>query len=558
MAVKTYRLLTAALAGIVLATGATVPALAASAPGADRKSDAVPTPELGWYRCYEIAECATVDLPLDYDQPRGAQIEIAVLRIKAKDQKHKIGSLFLNPGGPGGPATQVALAAPQFLGDSLLAKFDIVGVDPRGIGASTQVKCFESVKAQSEVLSLRNVPFPVGKTEERRYVEGSKLLGEACSTTGAKIAGAMSTAEVARDMDVMRRAVGDQKLNYLGFSYGSILGQYYANMFPDRFRALVIDGVLDPRGWVGSDTKRILDARLRSSEGAYKALIEILRRCDRAGEKYCAFAAGDPVRNFDTITRKLLEKPLVITGDGMTVTITYAVFVNAVLRALYSPNAGAEVTAIAAQIQSAQGGGSTAELSRRIHRAAGYDFPYDNGPEAGLSVVCTDGLHPRDAGMWPAATARRDRAAKYFGRAWGWLDSACARNTWTVRDEDAYTGPFDRRTAAPVLVVGSIWDPATNYAGAVASSRLLPNSRLLSSNNWGHTGYGTGPCVTSKINDYLLTGKPPARGTFCTDAPQPFTEPLPTGQPSTTAASTGKRLPPVATPLPASVLTPGR
>jgi pimeloyl-ACP methyl ester carboxylesterase len=555
MAVKTHRLLTAALAGIVLAAGATVPALAASAPGTDRKTDAVPTPKLGWYACYEIAECATVDLPLDYDQPRGTQIEIAVLRIKAKDQKHKIGSLFLTPGGPGGPATQIALAAPQFLSGSLLQKFDIVGVDPRGIGSSTQVKCFTSVQAQSEVRNLMSVPFPVGRTEERRYVRGSEQLGKACSTTGAKIAGAMSTAEVARDMDVIRRAVGDKKLNYLGFSYGSILGQYYANMFPDRFRSLVVDGVLDPRAWVGTDKKRILDARLRSSEGAHKALIEILRRCDKAGEKYCAFAAGDPVKNFDTITRNLLQKPLVIGDPGATVTVTYAIFIGAVLNALYSPNAGAEVTAIAAQIQQAQSGGSTAALRKRIR---GFDFPYDNGTEASLSVVCTDGLHPRDADLWPAATAQRDRDAKYFGRAWGWLDSACARNTWTVRDEDAYTGPFDHRTAAPVLVVGSVWDPATNYAGAVASSRMLPNSRLLSSNNWGHTGYGTGPCVTARIDAYLLTGKPPARGTFCTDAPQPFTQPLPAGQPSTMAAQSGKRLPPVVTSLPASILTPGR
>jgi len=561
---KTHRLLTAALAGIVLSASAAVPAMAAAA-GFDRTStaesrrvDAVPTPKLGWYSCYDYAECATVKLPLDYDQPRGAKIEIAVLRVKAKDQQHKIGSLFLNPGGPGGSGTDIALAAPYFLSDSLLQRFDIVGVDPRGIAASANIRCFKSVKDQTAVLNLLNVAFPFTKAEENAYVKGSKLLGKACSSTGRPISGAMSTAEVARDMDVMRRAVGDKKLNYLGFSYGTALGQYYANMFPDRFRALVVDGVIDPRAWYGN-TRQILDDRMHSADGAYRALREILTRCDQAGETYCAFSAGDPVENFDIIARKLRAKPLVITDESGTYTITYADFVGGVLGIMYAPDAGDIVTQILADIWAALNGGSTTAVVDRIRAARsgrGYDFPYQNGFEAFSGVTCTDGLHPSDAGTWPAAAARRDRQAPYFGRIWAWVTSQCARNTWTVRDEDAYRGPFNRRTAAPVLVVGSFWDPATNYDSAVASSRLLPNSRLLASNNWGHTGYGTGPCVTAAIDAYLLTGNPPARGTVCTDAPQPFTTPLPTDTVQTLAAGTGKQLPPVAAPRPKSILTP--
>jgi len=187
----------------------------------------------------------------------------------------------------------------------------------------------------------------------------------------------------------------------------------------------------------------------------------------------------------------------------------------------------------------------------------GYDFPYENGFEAGSAVICTDGRHPADAGSWPAATARNDRRAPYFGRAWGWIDSQCAHNTWTVQDEDAYRGPFTKRTAAPVLVVGNFWDPATNYQGAVSSSRLLPNSRLLSSNNWGHTAYGSGVCATTSIDNYLLTGTPPAKGTVCTDSVQPFTVPLPPpGETTTLSSPTGKQRPPVATLIPESLLTP--
>jgi pimeloyl-ACP methyl ester carboxylesterase len=568
MPMKTHRLLTAALAGIVLAAVAVAPGSAAPV-SADRTSrtesrrvDAVPTPELGWYKCYEIAECATTRLPLDYDQPKGATTEIAVLRIKAKDQQRKIGSLFLNPGGPGGSATEFALFAPYFLSDSLLQRFDIVGVDPRGIGASANLRCFKSVKDQTAVLDLMNVPFPYTRAEEQRYVAGSKRLGKACSTTGRPLSGAMSTAEVARDMDVMRRAVGDRKLNYLGFSYGSALGQYYANMFPDRFRSLAVDGVLDPTAWVGN-TRQIIDERLRSSDGAYRALIEILERCDRAGEKFCVFAAGDPVRNFETIARELRAEPIELPdGAGGTFTVTYAIFVSAILGSLYGTDAGQVVTEIAAEVWAALQEGSTAALTERARAAQatkrGYDFPYENGFEASSAVICTDGRHPADAALWPAATARRDQQAPYFGRAWGWIDSQCAHKTWTVQDEDAYRGPFTRRTAAPVLFVGNYWDPATNYRGAVSSSRLLPNSRLLSSNNWGHTAYGSGVCVTTAIDNYLLTGTPPAKGTVCTDSVQPFTEPLPTEEATTLATPTGKQRPPVATLVPESLLTPER
>jgi len=569
MPLKTHRLLTAALAGIVLSASAALPALAVSA-GSDHagsghtskeeshRVDAVPTPQLAWSTCYDYAECATVQLPLDYDQPDGATIDIAVLRVKAKDQQHKIGSLFLNPGGPGGSGREIARAAPFFLSDSLLQRFDIVGVDPRGIAGSTNIRCFSSVEEQAAVLSQLNVPFPYTKTEETAYVKGSKQLGKACSSTGKPVSGAMSTAEVARDMDVIRRAVGDKKLNYLGFSYGTALGQYYANMFPDRFRALVVDGVINPLAWVGN-TQEILDERMHSAEGAYRALHEILTRCDKVGETYCAFAAGDPVKNFDIIAQKLRIKPVVITDETGTYTITYAEFVAGILGLMYAPDAGDTVTQIAAEIWAALNGGSTTALVDRMQAARaskGYDTPYQNGFESFSGVVCTDGLHPADAGTWPAVAARRDREAPYFGRQWAWVTSQCARDTWTVRDEDAYRGPFNRRTAAPVLVVGSFWDPATNYDAAVASSQQLPNSRLLSSNNWGHTGYGTGPCVTAAIDAYLLTAKPPKAGTVCTDAPQPFAEPLPNGTAKATAATVGKQLPPVATPRPKSILTP--
>src|SRR5262249_18258639 len=156
------------------------------------------------------------------------------------------------------------------------------------------------------------------------YITAARNLGKACSTRGAPLSGAMSTAEVARDMDVMRRAVGDKKLTYLGFSYGTALGQYYANMFPDRLRALALDGVINPVACVGTPAAAnvVQDVRLNSGGGAYKAFVEIMKRCDRAGTTKCVFADGDPQERFRQLTDRLKESPLVIRDGLGTLTLT--------------------------------------------------------------------------------------------------------------------------------------------------------------------------------------------------------------------------------------------
>ncbi|MET0415558.1 MAG: alpha/beta fold hydrolase, partial [Actinoplanes sp.] len=430
---------------------------------------------------------------------------------------------------PGGSATAMALAAPYFLSDALLNRFDVVGMDPRGIGFSDQVNCFGTAERQTTALAALNSGFPLGAKEEKAFEKATAAEGRACSTTGRELAGAMSTAEVARDMEVMRRAVGDSKLTYLGFSYGTALGQYYANMFPDRFRAIAVDGVIYPKAWVGgaSTAGQTQDDRLRSADGSWKALLEILRRCDHAGAQKCAFS-GRPLHRFREIADRLQNKPLIVQGQR----ITYASFTGMVLGSLYGPTAGAEVTDLAAQIYRLTTPGfvptqkqlakAAVTVTRLRRQAEGRAFPYDNSFDAYSAVMCTDGRHPDRATTWAKAAAKADKRAPYFGRAWTWSSAQCARSTWTVHDEDAYTGPFNRHTKNPVLVVGSYWDPATNYADAVKSARLLPNSRLLSSANWGHTAYGTSHCATGHVDRYLLYKALPPTGTACLGDAQPF------------------------------------
>ncbi|MEV4640896.1 alpha/beta hydrolase [Actinoplanes sp. NPDC049548] len=549
----TLRLLAASVAGLVLAGGAAVPAVAApgtsvtasgtsvTAPGTPvagmdaagsavtsaleaRRVGAVATPHLRWYACYSWAQCATAHVPLDYDNPHGEQTTVALLRVRAKDQRHRIGSLFVNPGGPGSSATSFALVAPMVLSDSLLERFDVVGMDPRGIGASDAVSCFTDAGRQTAALKGMGVAFPVGAKQTRTYLKSVRKLATGCSTTGRRLAGAMSTAEVARDMDVMRRAVGDKKLSYLGFSYGTALGQYYANMFPDRFRAIAVDGVINPRSWIGSARTQgvIQDERLGSAQGAERALRRILTLCDKAGESRCAFAAGDPVRRFATLAGRLRARPVTLEG----VKVTYATFIGYVLTSLYAADAPDQVTGLARDLWALTSThASASEVAAAASSVQGRAFPYDNSLDAYAAVMCTDGRHPAKVASWPAKVAKAAERAPYFGPAWAWASAPCARDIWQVRDEDAYTGPFTRRTRNTVLVVGSYWDPATNYYQAVGSAGLLAHARLLSSDNFGHTAYGTSPCVTAAMDGYLLHKTLPAKGAVCRAA-QPFTTAL--------------------------------
>ncbi|MDN5763816.1 MAG: alpha/beta hydrolase [Microlunatus sp.] len=522
-----------------------------------RRVDSVPTPKLGWYRCYTTARCATVKVPLDYDKPKGAKVELAVLKTPARNQKKKLGTLFVNPGGPGGSGTDIAYYAPYIFSADVLERFDVVGFDPRGVASSDNVRCFPSARQNDPVLdTIYSKAFPYTAKEERAFTKAYTTHAKACSTTGKPLTGAMSTAEAARDMDVLRRAVGDPRLTYVGFSYGSYLGQVYANMFPDRIRALVVDGVLDPRAWAGTrkTAGTPIGDRLRSADGASKALKEILVRCDRAGGARCTFAPGNPVANWELIAQRLKRHPLVevdpFTGEEYV--FGYSDLIGTALGMLYSPYGYEDITDMASDLiilteppatgdrrtSSAAAKRTTAlkslikaqqatkERKRTPLRAKALGFPYDNSLDAFQTVACTDSLNAKNLAAFPALAKASDKRAPYFGRLWLWNLAGCSSPKWTVTDEDAYRGPFTKRTVAPVLIVGNYWDPATNYKGAVAASKLLPNSRLLRSDSWGHTAYGTSDCVTGAVDRYVLTGKVPKAGKVCRGDIQPFTEEL--------------------------------
>jgi pimeloyl-ACP methyl ester carboxylesterase len=486
-----------------------------------------------WSKCYPQLgpfQCGTVQVPLDYNRPNGATISIALVRLPATDPQRRIGSLFLNPGGPGGSGVDFTLfAGPSLYSARVRARFDLVGFDPRGTNRSTALRCFGNQKQWAPYNT--SLAFPSTPEEEQVWDAADHYLDAACDQRGGRIADHMATADVARDLDVLRQAVGDNKLTYAGYSYGSFLGVTYANMFPDKFRAVIVDGVLDPIAWTtGADAQAAslpFSTRLRSDQGAQATLEEFFRLCD-AGGSACAFAPHAADR-FAAFADKLKREPVsVIMPDGSTVALNYSLLIGMTLNAMYDSLTWedfAQVLAdIEAQIDPATLGARLQPFLFRPSYITKRGFPqYPNLLEGFPAVACADSDNPHSYSAWSAAGAAADAAFGYFGRIWTWASSICA--DWPFADQDRYTGPFNKYTANPVLVIGNEFDPATRYQGAVTVSNLLPNSRLLTLHAWGHTSLFRSSCADEVASRYLVDLVLPAPGTVCEQDHVPFTGP---------------------------------
>ena len=488
-------------------------------------------PELAWTACGDEApgfECATAQVPLDYDRPRGAKITLALTRLPASDPGRKISSIFFNPGGPGGSGVDFLQAVGPFLySDEVRARFDLVSFDPRGVARSTPLQCFDTT--EEALAAVAPIPFPVTRAEERIWVRADRTWQRACAENAGPILHHMSTANVARDMDLLRRAVGDRKMTYVGYSYGTAIGSTYANMFPDKVRAVVIDGVIDPVSYTtgrGGQARTLpSDARLRSEQGAYDTLQAFLRLCDRGGPN-CAFSDGNPKRRYDRLARRLLREPAQLPdGQGGTVPFTYADLVATTLGALYDPTTWPALAEFLQELDTLTSTARAADRLRALRSRLGLGArqPYEQVLEGFAGVWCLDPINPDHPSAWARAARRADRRDPYFGRPWIWFGSVCAQ--WPGHDRDRYLGPFDRRIANTVLVVGTVNDPATRYQDAVSTARLLNRGRLLTVAGSGHTSLFLSSCADAYVSRYLLTGRVPPKGTVCDVDVVPFAQP---------------------------------
>jgi pimeloyl-ACP methyl ester carboxylesterase len=499
-----------------------------------------------WVECRDGFQCAVVPVPLDHGDPQGEQISIAVIRLPAGDPGQRIGSLMLNPGGPGGSGVDFVRAVAQVLPLELRGRFDIVGFDPRGINLSTPLRCFDTF--DEAIAILPPFAFPDTPDEEEVLRESDDQLAAACSSHGGAILDHMSSADAARDMDLLRGALGDEKVNYLGFSYGSILGQNYANLFPSRVGAFVIDGVLDPIAWTtgyDQDAKTTpIATRLGSADGAQRTLDEFFRLCDAAGPD-CALA-GDSSGRFAALGERLRGHPATITDPftGDTFTVTYNDLIALTAGALYAPFIWPDLAVLLFDLEQQLSpevlGHRVAAVRTELGLEAAPQEEYPNFIEGGTGVGCSDSVNPRSFEVWQAAADAAEATYGRFGRFWHWALSAC-RSWPDTAGEDRYLGPWTAQTSSPVLVVGNLFDPATPYHGAVAASELLRNSRLLTYGGWGHTAYFSAGnfCVNDHVTRYLVSGELPEAGTVCEPEGSPFG---PTSSATVGAAQVGAAL----------------
>ncbi len=502
--------------------------------------------EIDWQPCEGMTDsqfqCATVNVPLNHQQhidyysaygSGGGVVSIALARLPASNGMNKKGSLFLNPGGPGVSGVDMLLNLGQYLfTDEVRKNYDLIGFDPRGIGRSDELTCFED---NSEITPFLESPiFPVTPEEVNQNKILDQYLSNLCDLRAGQLINHMSTADVARDLDILRQAVGDEKLHFAGYSYGSYLGVTYANLFPENVGAMVLDGVLDPIAWsTGRGWQSYFfpfSTRLRSAEGAQDSLHEFFRTCDEGGIEVCALAHYAESR-FTNVAERIREEPIVIiTDDGSELIIDYATFVFFTLDALYMPASWPYFASAAAAIDEDLAPNEIAKRYYDLRRSLGFEneqpvVPVQQPFVGWAGVSCSDSDNPYLYENWTWAAELSDAVYTYFGSIWTWSSSIC--HSWPGTKESRYAGGFKVETGSPVLVVNTLFDPSTPYHGAKKVERLLTNSRLLTVNGWGHTSLFISECANSIVADYLLRGDIPEKGVSCDPDVTPFGASLP-------------------------------
>jgi pimeloyl-ACP methyl ester carboxylesterase len=457
--------------------------------------------KLRWRPCDHGFQCARLLVPFDYQRPAWRRFSLPVIRLPATGPGTRIGSLVVNPGGPGGSGVQYAQQARSQVSAAVRARFDVVGFDPRGVGGSIPAVHCLSDPQLDRFFATSDTPSTTA--QRAAVVSESKLFARGCQERSGALLPYVGTDNAARDMDVLRAALGDAKLTYLGKSYGTYLGTWYAQLFPAHVRALVLDGAVDP-------AESALGANTVQAEGFQVALRSFVADCLR--RPGCPFPRGETVTAAIARVQSMLNgaavKPLTSVIQGQPG--DSALLLNGVAAALYSksfwPYLRLGLTAAFGGNGSVlvELGDLLVERDRNGH--------YSNLTSAELAVDCLDRPWPRDLPAWRTAAASAARAAPTFGAAIMWGSLPCAY--WPVPP----AAPVALRGAGapPILVVGNTRDPATPFRSAQALARDLKSGVLLGWNGDGHTAYMMGSsCVDSAVDRYLISLVPPRNGTLC-------------------------------------------
>jgi pimeloyl-ACP methyl ester carboxylesterase len=485
-------------------------------------------PGLDWQDCSQVpglvVQCADQTVPLDYDRPSGKTISIAVARVPARDQAHRIGSLFFNLGGPGGTQVDFLQTGGGALFDALNERFDLVGFDPRGVGQSSpSIDCKVNQETQGPSSQPFTTPFNL---DVRALLAKDQRYLRRCADLNGKILSHVSTADVARDMDVLRKAVGDDKLTYLGYSYGTFLGSTYAALFPNRFRALVLDGPLDAAEFLSDPVK----GSNEQTAAFERELGRFFAACAANQTACLGFGGADPWDAYDQLVDTANATPIPANGytpdprpiDGDDLNAAAAIMMYA---KQFWPTWAQALT----EAQAGDGSIVRFLVDELFYGRDPNTGQYDPGSDRFFAIYGAEAHWPTDIGTYLREGDQAFGQFDHFYSNHGY--SELNFGLWPATAQDTYEGPFTVKSSSPTpLVVATTYDPATPYRGALKLVRELGNARLITMRGDGHTAYGgNSKCIDDAVNAYLVDGTLPAAGTVCRQE-VPFEQPQPAAQ----------------------------
>jgi pimeloyl-ACP methyl ester carboxylesterase len=497
------------VAGAVLAVGI---AAAAARPGAHRSIPRPSQPANGgivWEDCGDGYQCAHLEAPRDYRHPHGATFNLALIRLPAQDQANRIGALFVNFGGPGGTAVDTIHAIGRDLFGAVNDRFDIVGIDPRGVGETQpSVDC----QANQETEGIYSQPFVTPfNLDTNALIAKDRAYIERCKQLNGSVLRYISTKNTARDMDRVRAAMGDARLNYFGFSYGTFLGSTYASLFPNRYRAMVLDGPVDVDGYANRPTENLQE----QSAGFERALARFFQAC-AADQATCAFGGNDPADAFEQLVASAYQNPLpaccgdpAVDGDDMIAGAVLAMYAKQLWPLL-----------VDALQQADAGDGTGFRLLADAFYGRNPDGTYSPGSDRYFLITAADQAYDRVHGHHGI-----DLYLDAGNHSWGLFDHTFWNTgypelnygLYDPHSNDVFRGPFRASSSSPtVLVVDTTYDPATPYRGGQRTAAELRNTRLLTMRGDGHTAYGgNSACIDDAVNAYIETLDLPPVGTEC-------------------------------------------
>ncbi|WP_417561855.1 alpha/beta hydrolase [Microbacterium sp.] len=457
--------------------------------------------KVDWKSCNGQFDCATITAPLNWDDPGAGSVDLAIIRHRATDGK-ALGSLLVNPGGPGASGLELVRDSLQFaVGSQLEKSYDVIGFDPRGVGESTAVKCYDAKQMDA---FLFDIPAAARNTPAWRdeMMASYKKFADACQANSGGILPDVNTVFAARDMDLMRAVLGDKKLNYLGYSYGTFLGATYAKLYPQKVGRFVLDGAIDP-SVSGLDVSVTQAIGFESALKAYMASCLASRGCPFAG------SVADGMNDLGTMLAKVDRRPIA-NSDGRQLGADS--LMTAIVAALYSQDSWPYLTQALAAVAKGDAGPAFQLADFYYNRVDGQY--QDNSYEAFNAYNCMD--YPDDATAAQKAAANLELKQKAPTIAPYWSVDLDSCDVWPVK-ATGVREQIHAPGAGPILVIGTTNDPATPYTWAQSLAKQLDSGILITRVGEGHTGFNKGNnCVDAAVNDYFVDGTVPDGDIRCT------------------------------------------